>query len=384
MTDQNIENAFAEMYGRPATGAVRAPGRVNLIGEHTDYNDGFVLPIAIDRDTTALLAPREDAKVNLASLQVQPQVTVRLDSSIQPGQETWANYPRGVIAGLQAAGIDLVGCDILFSSNVPIGGGLSSSASLEVATGMAMLHAAGQLDAIEPYDLALICQKAEHEFAGTPCGIMDQAISVLGQSGKALLLDCESGDTRHVPMDNPELVLLVVDTAVTHDLTDGGYAARREQCHHAASILGIKSLRHATEQMLFDARLAGKLKDKKLMRARHVVGEIRRTLEAVEALETGDYEVFGELMYGSHNSLKNDYEVSCDELDKVVEIARNCDGVYGARMTGGGFGGCAIILAERKHADAIAEKVQKDFHSAFGHACPTFATSAAQGAEVLR
>lgn len=378
-----MKEQFVSTYGSQPSIFVRSPGRVNLIGEHTDYNDGFVLPIAIERQITAAAAPRNDREVRFASVQTNTQVDLNLDDAIHPGEPTWANYCRGVAAGLIEAGLELTGADILFSSDLPLGGGLSSSAALEVATALCLLAAAGKPDALSHRDLALLCQKAEHEFAGAPCGIMDQSIVAMGQAGRALLLDCRDGATRYIPFDDPGLVVLVADTKVKHDIADGGYAARRDQCYAAANKLGIKSLRDADATAIAAAEQQGTLSDKQLMRARHVVGEIDRTLKAVEALQAGNYGRFGELMYASHESLRSDYEVSCDELDAVVALARECEGVYGARMTGGGFGGCAIILADTDRANAISQTVTEGFTERFGHACPIFATRAAAGASIV-
>jgi len=376
---ENLRKRFSELYGREAAGIVGAPGRVNLIGEHTDYNDGFVLPIAIDRCTLAAFAPADGRQVNLASVQQEgSDASFDLDANIEKSSPKWANYPKGVAAGLVVKGIELTAMDILFDSDVPIGGGLSSSASLEVSAALAMLAAAGR--EIDDYELALICQKAEHEFAGTPCGIMDQAISIMARAGRALLLDCRDGAARQIPFDNPDLLLLVADTKVKHDLTDGGYAARRDQCYSAAAKLGVKMLRDADADMVSAA--ADKLSDKELTRARHVVSEIDRTLRAVEAMEAGDYVAFGQLMYASHASLRDDYEVSCEELDEIVELAAGLEGVYGARMTGGGFGGCAIILARADRADSIAAAITESYTARFDHPCVIFPTRAAAGAGV--
>jgi galactokinase len=372
---------FESCCHRRPDGAVRAPGRVNLIGEHTDYNDGFVLPIAIDRQTVAVYAARSDRLVNLRSRQADASASIDLPGPIKPGRPQWANYCRGVAAGLVERGLELVGCDILFDSDVPLGGGLSSSASLEVATAFALLAAAGRLGSVGDRDLALICQKAENEFAGAPCGIMDQSIAIMARAGRALLLDCRSGRTRLIPFDDPDIVLLVADTQVKHDIAGEGYPLRRRQSHDAAARLGLPALRDATERQLAEAAAAGKLAGKELMRARHVVSEIARTLQAVEALEAGDYAMFGELMYSSHESLRDDYEVSCPELDAVVELAEGCEGVYGARMTGGGFGGCAIVLADAHKASAIGEAIAAGFAGRFGRRCPVFATRACAGAE---
>ena len=375
-----LKKTFAELYGGAPGGIVQAPGRVNLIGEHTDYNEGFVLPIAIERHTLAAYTRRPDPTVRVASLQRQGQLAeFNLDKPIETGPPKWANYPKGVAAGLIAAGVAITGADILFDSDVPVGGGLSSSASLEVAAAFAMLAAAD--NKVDDRELALLCQKAEHDFAGAPCGIMDQSIAIMAEPGRALLLDCRSGKTRQIPFDDPAKVLLVADTQVRHDLADGGYAARRDQCYSAAKKLGIKMLRDACESDL--AAAEGELTEKELMRARHVVGEIRRTLEAVAAMEAGDYDRFGRLMYASHASLRDDYQVSCEELDAIVEAARECEGVYGARMTGGGFGGCAIILADADKAGRISETVATEYERRFSLPCAIFATRAAGGAGVV-
>ena len=336
-----LRSKFQHTWGCLPDGIVRAPGRVNLIGEHTDYNDGFVLPIAIDRCTLAAWARRSDRTVRLTSAQAEHSATIDLDAAIKPGRPAWANYCRGVIAGLLDAGAPLGATDILFDGDVPLGGGLSSSASLEVATALALLVAA---DASVPdRQLALLCQEAEHEYAGAPCGIMDQSVVIMGQAGHALLLDCRSGRTRQIPFDDPDKVVLVVDTQVKHDIADGGYAARREQCHLAAEKLGAKALRDIDPVTIERAAANGVLTGTELRRARHVVGEIQRTLDAVEALEAHDYAAFGELMYASHASLRDDYEVSCKELDYLVNLAL-MKGALGAKMTGGGLGGNMIAL----------------------------------------
>jgi len=383
MNIEPLKEQFAARFGRPPQHLVRAPGRVNLVGEHTDYNDGFVLPIAIDRQIAAAVAIREDRTLRLASMEADEQAAVALDEPIETGSPAWANYCRGVAAGLLDAGVELVGADVLFHSDVPLGAGLSSSAALEVCTAMALLAAAGKTGAVAPYDLARLCQTAEHVYAGAPCGIMDQAISVMGRAGRALLLDCRDGSTELIPFDDPRMVLLVADTQVKHAIADGGYAARRTQCESAAAKLHLPSLRDADAGMVADAAETGKLDEKETMRARHVVGEIARTLAAVEALKGGDYRRFGELMYGSHASLRDDYEVSCPELDAIVELARPLGGVCGARMTGGGFGGSAIILAQAERAEEISQAVAAGFAERFGRACPIFATRAEAGAGML-
>jgi galactokinase len=288
-----------------------------------------------------------------------------------------------VAAGLLAAGVKLIGADVLLDSDVPLGGGLSSSAALEVAAALALLEATGQRGAVAPADLARLCQKAEHDFAGAPCGIMDQSIAVMAQAGRAMLLDCRSGAIRHVPFDDPHVVLLVADTQVKHAIADGGYALRRQQCHQAAAAMGVPALRDANLPAVQSALAAGKLNAQQFKRARHVVGEIARTLQAAELLGDGDYKRFGQLMTASHISLRDDYEVSCEELDALVDTALAVPGVYGARMTGGGFGGCAIILAHVSQAERITQIIQQAFAARFGRVCPIFATPATAGAEPM-
>ena len=224
----SLKDRFQALHGRAPAGAVRAPGRVNLIGEHTDYNDGFVLPIAIDRRTAAAYAPRGDRAVSFTSLQAGPTARIDLDRPIERGEPAWANYPRGGAAGLIARGVALGGADLLFDSDIPVGGGLSSSAALEVATALSLLAAAGQGQAVPPRELAALCQTAEHQYALAPCGIMDQAIVVMGRAGCAMLLDCRTGRVEHVPLDDPGVVVLVADTQVRHDIADGRAIRRGE------------------------------------------------------------------------------------------------------------------------------------------------------------
>jgi len=370
---------FRDVFGRPPAGAARAPGRVNLIGEHTDYNDGFVLPIAIERSATATWAPRSDRTLRVHSGRFGETASVDLDGPVRPRPGHWSNYVVGVAVELAAAGVPPAGADVRIDSDVPPGGGLSSSAAIEVAAALALMAAAGRPGAIDGRDLALLCQRAENDFAGAPCGIMDQSIAVMARAGHALLLDCRDGQTRHVPFDDRAGVLLVADTQVRHDIGEGGYPLRRKQCRAAAEALGVAALRDATMASADAAGLTGDPRK----RARHVVGEIARTLEAVEALSAGDYGRFGELMFASHASLRDDFEVSCAELDAIVDAAAGCDGVIGARMTGGGFGGCAIALVEAGAAAAAAETIADAFEARFARRCPIFATRAAAGAAEL-
>ncbi|MFW6145891.1 MAG: galactokinase [Planctomycetota bacterium] len=374
--------AFNEHFGPgPTPRVVRAPGRVNLIGEHTDYNDGVVLPIAIEREITAYVRPRADRRVRVRSTGADGEVRADLDGPLEPGEPRWANYVLGVIEGLRRAGAPLRGADLLIDSTIPTGGGLSSSAALEVATALAMRLAAGDGRGPWPEGMALarLCRRAEHTFAGTPCGIMDQSIVLLGRADHAMLLDCRIGEVRHVPLADPDVVVLVCDTEVSHELSDGGYAARRTQCESAAAKLGVAALRDVTAKQVEACAALGGVERR---RARHVVGEIARTLEAATALARGDYAAVGRLMDASHASLRDDYAVSCEELDAVVDAAGRCEGVYGARMTGGGFGGCAIILARRDAVAVVADTVASRYEAAYGRRCPIFATRPAAGASV--
>lgn len=385
MTVQTIKDEFRKAFGVAPKGIVAAPGRVNLIGEHTDYNDGFVLPIAIRQRTLAAWASRDDGRIVFASLQ-QPNKSVETDlcSVIVPGACAWGNYCLGVAGGLVENGVELVGCNILFDSNVPLNAGLSSSASLEVATGVALLAACG--GSVEPHLLAKICQHAENTFANAPCGIMDQSISVMGRADHALLLDCRSGETRQIPFDAPNVVLLVVDTQVSHDIGDGGYPARRKQCEETAEILKIPALRDATLQMITLAAETGKINDLQMRRSRHVVTEITRTLAAADLLTSkpdGYLKKFGELMFASHASLRDDFEVSCGELDTIVTFATPCPGVFGARMTGGGFGGCAIVLVEANRAESVTRVISDGFEKQYDRCPPIFATHPSAGAMVI-
>ena len=384
MTKEVLARKFHDLFSRSPAGAVRAPGRVNLIGEHTDYNDGFVLPIAIERETLAAYAPRDDRQLRFHSLQAEGPASVDLDDEPEPVPGSWGNYPVGVAVELMRARVELRGADVLLDSTVPLGGGLSSSAALEVAAALALMAAAAAPRAVDGRELALLCQRAENHFAAAPCGIMDQSIVVMGRAGEAMLLDCRSGETRQVPFDDASVVLLVADTQVKHDIGDGGYPLRRRQCHEAAEQLGVKALRDVSADRGGKEIAKGTLDAEHAKRLRHVLGEVARTLEAVEALEARDFAHFGKLMYASHASLRDDFEVSCEELDTIVDAARASPGVCGARMTGGGFGGCAIVLAETGAAESAAEKIAEQFNSRFGRRCPIFATRAAPGAGELR
>ncbi|NXD16031.1 GALK1 Galactokinase, partial [Nothocercus nigrocapillus] len=356
------------------------PGRVNLIGEHTDYNGGLVLPMALQLGTALVGSPTQDGVISILTTAegadeprlVQFPVPTP-GSPLSPGLPRWANYVKGVIQHYRAG--PLPGFNAVIASDVPLGGGLSSSASLEVATYTFLQQLCpddGDLEA-----KALACQKAEHTFAGMPCGIMDQFISVMGKEGHALLIDCRSLETVLVPLSDASLAVLVTNSNVRHTLTGSEYPGRRRQCEEAAAALGKASLRDATMAELEAAR--DRLSEESYRRARHVIGEIARTARAAQALQARDYRAFGKLMVESHNSLRDDYEVSCPELDELVAAALEVDGVYGSRMTGGGFGGCTVTLLEA----GAAERAQQHIEAKYSGTATFYITKPSDGAKVL-
>jgi len=379
-----IAAGFEKHYGRAPRWIVAAPGRVNVIGEHTDYNDGFVLPMAIER--YAIMAADvaiTPGKISIYDTQFKENVTIDISAPVTKGQPKWSNYIRGVVAGFQNRGQKIPALDIAMISTVPLGGGLSSSAALEVCTATLMEVATGKK--IDPVEKALLAQKAEHDFAGVPCGIMDQFISALGREGHLLLLDCRTRKTELVPMNDPSVALLIVNTNVKHELGSGEYARCRAECEQAAKILGVASLRDATAGQLENAK--SKLSEIVFHRARHIVGEIERTVHAAKDIRASNWTGAGNLMYASHASLRDDYEVSCKELDAVVEIAKDIGlkgGVYGCRMTGGGFGGCAVALVKAEAVDAIMKKIAADYKTKTGIEAVIFSSRPASGATIIK
>ncbi len=355
---------FRQLYGREPQ-LFRAPGRVNLIGEHTDYNEGFVLPAALDLSVFTAIAPRVDRRLRARSLMMDESVEFDLGDPAPP-RGNWSDYARGVAIFLERAGHRISGADLLIDSDLPMGAGLSASAALEVSIGYALLATSGS--SVDKIELAKICQRAENEFVGVRCGIMDQYISCCAVAGSALLLDCRSLEAKPVPVD-PKARLVVCDTMIRHKLTSNEYNARREDCERAVALLslqldGVTALRDVSieELMRHEALLPPII----FRRARHVVGENDRTLRAAAALEAGDLAECGRLMELSHASLRDDYEASCPELDLMVEMARGLPGVYGARMMGGGFGGCTINLVEACHANAFAQAMTQAYQEATG------------------
>jgi galactokinase len=364
----NIARGFEELYGRTPDVIAEAPGRVNLIGEHIDYSEGFVLPFAIADRAHAAIAARTDGLVRIASHQRKEQLFSIDISDVKPGSKgDWEKYVLGVIWSLGVTS----GVDILIDGTVPSGAGLSSSAALEcsVAVGLNLLFGLNQSN----QDLARATQKAENEYVGMPCGIMDQSVSLMGQAGAALLLDCRDLSTESIPFNvaNAGLELLIIDTQAHHALVDGGYAERRAACESAAAKLGIPSMRHLTYETLMEHR--EKLSDIEFIRARHAVTEIARVLDAVKALRSSDFIALGKLINASHFSLRDDYAVSCPELDAAVD-ASLAAGALGARMVGGGFGGSAIALINASDLQKVRDSVTASFERN-GYKKPRFFTS---------
>lgn len=364
---------FTKEFGRPAEFIARAPGRVNLIGEHTDYNDGFVLPAAIDRATFIAVAKRDDAIVRLVATDLGRETQFDSRDAVPGKEEPWSNYIRGVAAGLREAGYPVIGMDALVRGEVPIGSGLSSSAALEMAAVQA-LSAVGSFT-VPPDQAARIGQRAEHTFVGTNCGLMDQLASALGQSDHVLWIDCRSLDCQPVPVP-AGTTILIADTAVQRELASSAYNERRAQCEAAANAMGVPALRDATLKMLDAAALDEVI----ARRARHVITENARVLDTVTALQAGHLTLVGELMNDSHVSLRDLYEVSCEELDVMAELLRSQPGCYGARLTGGGFGGCAVAIMEADAVEAAIPRVASAYREQTGLTPSLFPTRAAQGA----
>ena len=398
---------FEQRYGRPPRWIVAAPGRVNLIGEHIDYNDGFVLPMAIDRycviaagdldiNDEARMTNDESTRHSsfvirhssltsrVFSVATDEEVVIPLAApSKHPIPGHWSNYVAGVIAGSAERSMRPAGFQAVIDSSVPFGSGLSSSASLEVATATLMEAMTGI--SLEPGEKALLCQQAEHDFAGVPCGIMDQFASVMARADHLMLLDCRSQQVEHIPLVEPGITVLIVNTNVKHELSGGEYAERRGQCESAARKLGVPSLRDATLGQLTSQ--GERLDAVEFRRARHVVSEIARTVEAAAAFKARDWQRVGRLMDASHDSLRDDYQVSCQELDLLVSLARQLGpggGVIGSRMTGGGFGGCTVSLVETAKVDDVAQYVAKNYRVETGMEPSLLTSRPARGAHMVQ
>ena len=373
---------FHQIFGRAAEVSAQAPGRVNLIGEHTDYNEGFVLPMAIDRETVVAAAPRRDRLVRAFSLNLNEAVEFDLDHPGKPQRGLWLDYLEGVAQALEEGGVRLQGADLMIFSDVPTGAGLSSSAALEVSVGLALASVSGR--DVDGVTLALAGQRAEHEYVGTKCGIMDQFVAALGQAGHALLIDCRSLIATPVALDTTRVAVVICDTNIKHELSDSEYNVRRLECERGVEILqevlpGIRALRDVTIEDF--ERHQERLPEPVRRRCRHVVTEDERTLNAVAALRRSDLEEMGRLMGQSHRSLRDDYEVSCTELDLLVEIAGNFTDCLGARMTGGGFGGSTVNLVRRDALSEFQEVISREYPRVTNISPEIYVSDAGDGAK---
>lgn len=366
---------------------VRAPGRVNLIGEHTDYNDGFVFPCAIERDILMAAGRRTDRQIRAYALNFQQSTNFPLDNPphIPQGRERWSNYLRAMTSVFGQEGVPMVGLNCVAWGNVPTGAGLSSSAAMLVAAGY--LLSAGTETEIDPVRRAVLAQKAEREFVGVNVGIMDMYISALGKKDHALFIDTRSLTYDAVPLPSSGVSIVIADTNKKRGLVDSKYNMRRSECEQAVTLLQaplpeITALRDVTWEQF--ERYANLLPETVRRRARHVISENERVLESVAALKSGKVERFGELMDASHESLRFDYEVSCAELDAMVAAARSVEGVFGSRMTGAGFGGCTVSLVAEAAVETFLQSVPAKYTDATGLTPAIYVTTAAQGAERLR
>jgi galactokinase len=372
-----IEKKFLEIFGKEPDLVAAAPGRVNLIGEHIDYSDGFVLPFAIKDRTLVAARKRDDSTIRIASMQRRNKVVTVDINRVKTGLKgEWERYALGVVWSMGVK----TGVDLLIDGHVPLGAGLSSSAALECSVATAMNHLFGLGFTLE--ELARLTQKAENQYVGVPCGIMDQSVSLMATQGSALLLDCRDLNTKNIPFDVAAsgLELLIIDTQAHHALTDGGYAERRASCEAVVAKLAIASLRELSMEQLEASRSL--LTDTEYLRARHAVTEMKRVLDCVDALTSSDFVRVGQLLNQSHASLRDDYAVSCPELDTAVDAALSA-GALGSRMVGGGFGGSAIALIQAVKTTETIKMIEKAF-SDRGFKAPRFFTSLpSQGAEII-
>lgn len=380
--------AFRDRFGQDPEWIGEAPGRVNLIGEHTDYNDGLVLPVAIDRSTLVVAGPAAGSASRVWSLDVGEESPFETSQPQRECEYPWSNYVRGVAWAFACAGLAVPPLKLAIASRVPMGAGLSSSAALEVAVA-AVIAAAGGLS-IPPKEMALLAHQAESQFVGVPCGIMDQFASCLGAEGHALLIDCRTQLYERVPMelDQVGLSLVVVDSGVSRKLAGSAYRQRREECEQAATSLqallrrDVRALRDVGEQDL--DRYGTRLPELLLRRARHVVSENARVLRCVDALRGRRFDEVGSLFAASHRSLRDDFEVSCPELDLLVDLASRTSGVLGARLTGAGFGGCTINVVETRALAEFQSRVLAEYQNATGKTPRMYVCRAAHGATAMK
>jgi len=385
MKQDKIKEIFEQEFSHQPDILVSAPGRVNLIGEHTDYNDGFVLPVAIDRNITIVAKKRNDRQVNLYSIDFDKRVEFSLDEiERSQGDKFWANYPKGVAYFLIDEGINICGADMAITGDIPQAAGLSSSAAFEVASALTFTRL-GESE-INRVSLALLCQKAENQFVGVNCGIMDQFISAMGKKDHALFIDCRSLEFELVPLNLHDMKIVVCNTKVKRELAGSEYNKRRNQCERGVEILSewlgdIKALRDVSVEQF--SKYSDKLPEITRKRCGYVISENARVLESVEALKADELERFGELMAKSHAGLRDDYEVSCAELDTLVDAASSVDGVIGARMTGAGFGGCTVNLVKEEAIHELKKEVSMAYEKKFAKKPDIYVCLAEMGAKVV-
>lgn len=390
MDAQTLEQSFLTYFNAKPEFVVRAPGRVNLIGEHTDYNDGFVLPMAIDRAVWMALSPRADSQVRIRSLDLETDSVFELNSLVK--EEGWAEYIKGVAYELQNANHKLKGFDAVMTGNVPRGAGLSSSAAVELATARAFAAVSGF--AWDATQMAKLSQKAENEWVGVNCGIMDQMASAASKEGFALFLDCRSLEYQYAPLPE-DVSVVILDTSTRRGLVDSAYNERRSQCEEAARWFGVKALRDVSvvefERKPALSLVEGKKKEEReglsevvLKRARHIVTENARVLEAVQVMKAGNIKRLGELFNASHDSLRDDFEVTNDALNIMVECAREQASCYGARMTGAGFGGCAVALVKKENAEEFTNIVSAAYRHRSGLEASVYVCKASEGASIIK
>ena len=370
-----VIKAFRDRFGEEPAWITRSPGRVNIIGEHTDYNEGFALPLAIDYQTRVALRPRGDSRVQIAALDKNEELEFDL-GDLPRGLGGWQDYLTGVAWALQEEGYALGGWEGVFAGDVPLGAGLSSSAALELALARAFALASS-LDWV-PKRMALVCREAENRWVGVNSGIMDQMISACGKRGSALLIDCRSLETRHVPLPE-QIKIVILDTATRRGLVESAYNERQAQCEAAACHFNVDALRDVSFDQLLDR--AGILDLTLYRRAQHVITENQRVLEAVRALEERNPEKVGELMNASHASLRDDFEVSREEIDTMVALAQAQPGCFGARLTGAGFGGCAVALVEEGLEEGFIEEVSRNYLRKTGLEAAVYVSDAADGTD---
>ncbi len=387
MTDRDLRalaaRSFRSQFAERSVECIAvAPGRVNLIGGHVDYNQGLVLPLAIERQTL-LAGSKGRANQGRVFSQLTGQTwKIDLSQPLQRSRHNWENYLLGVINELQKLGCELTGFDAVIQSDLEPGAGLGSSAALEVAFAKFII-ALNHLS-VSDLELVQICQRAEHSFAGVPCGIMDQYSSVFGQKQHLIALDCETICHELIAWPSPQTVLLIINSNAPHQLVDGEYALRRQQCQSALGKLGLDSFRNADSELL--EREGHRLDQTELRRATHVINEIERCTESIKAIQAGDLNAIGQYLYESHDSLRDLFEVSCSELDCLVDIGREIGaggGVWGMRMTGGGFGGCVVAIVDKDHVQNIARELSARYQSRCGRTASWFVTRPAPGARVI-